>query len=55
MLIYVFLAFIANDAFQDKKDLHSDEKHNEKIEIMKDNEKMTWPLPLTSCEGSGSS
>lgn len=47
---YAFLAFIVNDAFQDKKYLYSDEKHSEKIEIMKNNEKMTWPLPLTSCE-----
>lgn len=29
MLIYVFLAFMVNDIFQDKKYLYSDEKHNE--------------------------
>lgn len=30
MLIYVFLAFMVNDTFQDKKYLYSDEKHENK-------------------------
>lgn len=55
MLIYVFLAFIVNDTFQDKKSICIAMKKVMKIKIIKNNEKKTRPLPLTNCENLESS